>query len=67
MQSFCEAIQVGESVENLMVRVDDHRYTRRDLEKGRLLLIDSGAMGRFICDVSISDGKIVEAIYVHNN
>jgi hypothetical protein len=66
MQSFCEAIQVGELEEKVLARVDNRGYTRRELEKGRLLIIDSGAMGRFICDISISDGKIVEATYVHN-
>ncbi len=66
MQSFCEAIQVGELEEKVLARADDHGYTSRELEKGRLLLIDSRAMGRFICDISISDGKIVEVSYVHN-
>lgn len=67
MQSFCEAIQVGELEQNVLARAGDRGYTRRELEKGRLLLIDSRAMGRFICDVSISDGKIVAVTYVHND
>lgn len=66
MHSFCEAIQVGESEERVLARVDKRGYTSRELEKGRILLIDSRAMGRFICDISISDGKIVGATYVHN-
>ena len=67
MQSFCETIQIGELEENVMARADDQGYTRRELENGRLLLINSRAMGRFICDVSISDGKIAGVTYVHND
>jgi len=66
MQSFCEAIQVGELEEKLLARIHNRGYTSRELEKGRLLIIDSRAMGRFICDISISDGKIVGATYVNN-
>ena len=67
MKSFCEAIKVGELEGSVLARSDDRGYTSRELEKGRLLLIDSRAMGRFICDVSISDGKIVGVTYVHND
>ena len=66
MQSFCEAIQVGELEENLMTRADDHGYTSRELKKGKILIVDSRAMGRFICVVSISKGKVVSVTYVHN-
>jgi hypothetical protein len=66
MQSFCEAIPVGELEENLMTRADDHGYTRRELKKGKILIVDSRAMGRYICEVSISNGKIDSVTYVHN-
>ncbi len=66
MRAFCEAIPVGELAEIVLGRADDLGYSNRELESGQILIIDSRAMGRFICDISISDGKIVEVSYVHN-
>lgn len=67
MQSFCEAIKAGESKEEVLTRADERGYSRREPDDGRLLLIDSRAMGRFICDVSISDSKVTGAAYIHND
>ncbi len=67
MQSFCETIKVGDLEGSVLALANDHGYSRRELDNGRLLLIDSRAMGRFICDISIADGKIAEVTYVHND
>lgn len=67
MRAFCEEIPVGELAEIVLDRADDLGYSNRELESGQILIIDSRAMGRFICDVSISDGKIVGVTYVHND
>ena len=67
MQSFCEAIAVGESKEVVVARAGEIGYSRSDLDNGRMLIIDSAAMGRYICDVSTSGGKVSEATYVSND
>ena len=67
MRAFCEEIPVGELAEIVLDRADDLGYSNRELESGQILIIDSRAMGRFICDVSISDGKIVGVTYVYND
>jgi hypothetical protein len=67
MQSFCGAIQAGEPEESLLARVAAVGYDSRKPDNARLLLIDSRAMGRFICDVSILDGKTAGATYVNND
>lgn len=67
MQTFCESIQAGDPVENATTRAHAHGYTTREISANQLLIIDSDAMGRFICGVTISDGKVVAAVYVHND
>lgn len=67
MRAFCEAISVGELAGAILARADNLGYSNRKLENEQVLIIDSRAMGRFICELSISDGKIVGATYVHND
>ena len=46
----------------------DAGYTKHEVaEHGQLLLIDSRAMGRTICDVSISNGEVAGSRYVFND
>lgn len=67
MRSFCTTIQVGESKSVVLARAIDSGYSSRELEaQNQVLLIDSSAMGRHICDVSLSDDKVTEAKYVPN-
>jgi len=67
MESFCETVQVGESKEDVLARALSSGYTSREsAEYGQLMLIDSRAMGRYICIVSISDGKVTGSKYVVN-
>ena len=59
MKSFCTTILVGESKNVALARVIDSGYSSRELEgQNKILLIDSSAMGRYICDVSLSDDKV---------
>jgi hypothetical protein len=68
MKTFCETVLLKESKETLLDRAQESGYSSRDLEKqGQILLIDSTAMGRYICEVTISDNKVTGAKYVFNN
>jgi hypothetical protein len=68
MESFCESIQVGDSEVDVLARALDSGYTKLEVaEHGQLLLIDSRAMGRYICDVSISNGEVAGSRYVFND
>ena len=67
MQSFCEEIKTGDLEENVLARADELGYSTREHDRNRLLIVDSRAMGRFICDVSKSDGKVREAEYIFND
>ncbi|TNF97725.1 MAG: hypothetical protein EP297_10030 [Gammaproteobacteria bacterium] len=68
MKTFCETVQVGETKENVLARALEAGYTGRESEKqGQILLVDSRAMGRYICEVTISNNKVTGAKYVFNS
>ena len=68
MESFCSSIELGEIKEDFVERALDAGY---DLEKSSdgmsLLIVDTRAMGRFICEVSISRNQITKTEYVFND
>lgn len=67
MKTFCETVQAGDSKENVLARAHESGYTSRELEKqGQILLIDSRAMGRYICVVTLSNKKVTGTKYVFN-
>jgi hypothetical protein len=67
MKSFCATIRTGESRSVVVTRAMDAGYSSREIEgQNQILLIDSRAMGRYICDVSLSDDKVTGAKYVPN-
>jgi len=67
MRSFCTTIRTGESKSVVLARAMDSGYSSRELEgQNQILIIDSRAMGRYICDVSLSDDKVTGSKYVPN-
>ena len=67
MESFCTAIGAGELIGVVSARATDFGYSSRVLEsQSKVLIIDSSAMGRYICEVSLSDDKVTIAKYVPN-
>ena len=67
MELFCTTIQVGELSDVVFTRAKESGYSSRALEgQGKVLIIDSGAMGRYICEVSLADDKVTGAKYVPN-
>ena len=67
MESFCTTIGAGELMSVVSARATDSGYSSRELEgQNKVLIIDSGAMGRYICEVSLSNDKVVSTKYVPN-
>jgi hypothetical protein len=67
MESFCTTIRAGELMSVVSARATDAGYSNRVLEgQNKVLIIDSGAMGRYICEVSLSDDKVISTNYVPN-
>jgi hypothetical protein len=67
MESFCTTIQAGELTDVVFTRAKESGYSSRVLEEqNKVLIIDSGAMGRYICEVSLSDDKVIGTKYVPN-
>ena len=67
MKSFCTTIEAGELMSVVSVRATDSGYSSRALEgQNKVLIIDSNAMGRYICEVSLSDDKVTGSKYVPN-
>ena len=67
MELFCTSIQAGELSDVVFARAKESGYSSRVLEgQSKVLIIDSGAMGRYICEVSLADDKVTGAIYVPN-
>ena len=67
MESFCTTIRAGELMSVVSARATDSGYSSRVLEgQDKVLIIDSGAMGRYICEVSLSDDKVNTTKYVPN-
>ena len=67
MESFCKTIQAGELTDVVFTRAKESGYSSRVLEEqNKVLIIDSSAMGRYICEVSLSDDKVIGTKYVPN-
>ena len=67
MELFCTTIQAGELSDVVFTRAKESGYSSRVLEgQSKVLVIDSGAMGRYICEVSLANDKVIGAKYVPN-
>ena len=70
METFCNSIKTGDSKVNLFERAKELGYKIRIFEKNEkeiIMVIDEEAMGRYICDVSISEDKVIESSYSFNS
>lgn len=67
MESFCTSVRAGELMSAVSARATDSGYSSHGLEgQNKVLIIDSGAMARYICEVSLSDDKVIGTKYVPN-
>lgn len=70
MKSFCETISPGMALSDVKVLAEKHNYRiveRNNRGKNTIKIIDTAAMGRFICEVSFIQGSVVDAEYIHND
>jgi len=68
MQIFCDNLQAGESKKYVLAQALKSGYTSREMEdNGQLLIIDSKAMGRYICEVTMANNRVVDRKYVFND
>jgi hypothetical protein len=68
MESFCSGIDVGETKDEAVKRAIESGYeVRQSAEEQLLLIVDANAMGRFICEVSISANRVTNTRYVLND
>jgi hypothetical protein len=70
METFCEQITPGMQANEIfgLISDTDYKYVKN---KGKnvdiILIIDSDASGRFICEVAMDGDKVVNASYVKND
>lgn len=68
MESFCSSIEVGETKNDLVGRAEGAGYdVRSTSNENSLLIVDVDAMGRFICEVTISADLVTSSKYVFND
>ena len=68
MELFCESVPMDESEDILLARALESGYTNVEVrDQDQILIIDSRAMGRFICEVTLSDNKVIGTRYVLND
>jgi hypothetical protein len=70
MESFCSSVSSGDVKTDLLKRAKLAHYLVKESDfKGveKVLIIDSGAMGRYICEVKLEKNKVLTAKYVFND
>jgi len=70
IKTFCRQIIPGMKSNEVYKLIDRTHYKFLENKKGdnhTITIIDSKAMGRFICEVSLDHGKVIEARYVYND
>jgi len=68
MEVFCDTLEVGGSKENVLALALKSGYSNREVKKyGQLLIIDTKAMGRYICEVTILDDSVTGKKYIFND
>jgi hypothetical protein len=69
MQDFCGQIAVGMPRDAVIALAEKHEYDvyPNPQNEDPLLIVDSKAMGRFICEVRIQQGCVTAAEYVLND
>ncbi len=70
METFCSQITPGMQVKEVYKSIDQTRYKYLENKEGdshTITIIDSKAMGRFICEVALSQNNVVEVRYVYND
>ena len=70
METFCSSIRIGEAKTELINRAQTAHYLTKESNLNgadRLLVINSRAMGRYICEVTLEENRVATAKYVSND
>ncbi len=69
MQDFCGQIAAGMPQETVieLAAAQEYKVFPSADEAAPLLVVDRKAMGRFVCEVSIQQGRVTAAKYVFND
>ena len=70
MQQFCSSILPGEAKIELFKRAKTAHYSIKESDYNgadRVLIVDSRAMGRYICDVTLEENRVATFKYISND
>jgi len=70
MKTFCRKITPGMQSNEIYKLIERTHYKLLENKEGEnhtITIIDSKAMGRFICEIVLIQDKVIEARYVHND
>ena len=70
MEAFCEQVTPGmqsKEVYKLIAQTDYKYLENKGQNPQTIIIIDSEASGRFICEVAIEQDKVIDASYVIND
>jgi hypothetical protein len=67
MQSFCNSLEEGTSVEQVQAQATKHGYRVSSLIEGRAFVHDSGSFGRFTCNLEFGSDGLVSSVYSFND
>ncbi len=70
MEKFCSSIVPGEAKIELIKRAEMAHYSIKESNLNgadRVLVIDSRAMGRYICDVTLEENRVATSKYIFND
>ncbi len=70
METFCQQLIPGLPANEVYYLTEQTHYRLLESKEGdkhTLTIYDAKAMGRFICEVTFDDNKVIEAKYIHND
>jgi hypothetical protein len=70
MKTFCQQITPGMPSNEAYKLIEQTHYRFLENKEGEnhtITIIDSKAMGRFICEVALDQDKVIDARYVYND
>jgi hypothetical protein len=70
MKTFCIKITPGMQTNEVYKLIEQTQYKFLENKEGAyhtIIIIDSKAMGRFICEVTLDQDKVIDATYVYND
>lgn len=67
IESFCNSLAMGTSIEQVKVQATQHGYRVSSLIEGRAFVHDSRSFGRFTCDVQFGPDGLMSSVYSFND